>query len=128
MSNLWQALKSAVGGHSALPRARRRRVAAPRNPYRACAIIPGQAACEAVEQLREKRILLADVPLVPLPDCDRLKCDCRYRHFEDRRNQERRLWGTQELRMWGDAPGLHPQGATERRRRACGRRADDHAP
>lgn len=120
MNSIWRTLKSTLGAGSASARARRRRAAAstaPRSPYRACTIEPGQDACEAVMSLQEKRFLQVDVPLVPLPECGRLQCDCRYRRYEDRRDPD------QERRMWGSAATqLYPHTAKERRR-AFGRRA-----
>lgn len=125
MSSIWQTFKSALGAGSASARARQRlartsaRASVPSSPYRACTIEPGQGACTAVATLREKRFLQTDVPLLPLPECGRLQCDCRYRRHEDRRHRdpERRLPSA-------TATQLYPHTARERRR-AHGRRAGD---
>lgn len=125
MSSIWQTLKSALGAGSAPARGRQRRAGAAarasvsRSPYRACTIEPGQDACAAVATLQEKRFLQTDVPLLPLPECGRLQCDCRYRRHDDRRHRdhERRLPGA-------TATELYPHTARERRR-VRGRRADD---
>jgi hypothetical protein len=50
----------------------------------------GDKACEAVKRLRDRRFLYRDAPLLPLPGCDVKPCQCRYRHFGDRRHEDRR--------------------------------------
>lgn len=121
MSSIWQTLRSALGAGKPPSRARQRlaRASVSRSPYRACTIEPGRDACTAVATLREKRFLQTDVPLLPLPECGRLQCDCRYRRHEDRRHRdhERRLPGA-------TATQLYPHMEKERRR-AHGRRAGD---
>ncbi len=121
MTSIWQTFKSALGAGKPPSRARQRleRASVSRSPYRACTIEPGQGACTAVATLREKRFLQTDVPLLPLPECGRLQCDCRYRRHEDRRHRdhERRLPGA-------TATQLYPHMEQERRR-AHGRRAGD---
>ena len=48
--------------------------------------------CDAAKALGEKRFLSHEAPDLPLVDCDRDKCTCRYIHHSDRRsNEERRL-------------------------------------
>lgn len=98
MSSIWQTLKSALGAGSAPARARRRSAGTSsfrEFPYRACAIEPGEDACAAVTKLQAKRFLQVEVPRLPLPGCGRLQCDCRYRHYEDRRqlDEDRRSVG-----------------------------------
>ena len=51
---------------------------------------PGNA-CAAAKNLRETRFLSNDAPDLPLQDCsNRSTCNCRYKHFEDRRIDFRR--------------------------------------
>ena len=45
-------------------------------------------ACELVTGLGGKRFLSADAPLLPL--CASSSCQCFYRHYDDRRLEERR--------------------------------------
>jgi hypothetical protein len=43
-----------------------------------------------VQGLTEARWLYAQAPRVPVPGCDAPRCDCRYKHFPDRRMVDRR--------------------------------------
>jgi hypothetical protein len=47
-------------------------------------------ACEAVEKLEGKRFLSKEAPRLPLPGCGAEHCRCRYVHFKDRREDDRR--------------------------------------
>lgn len=61
-------------------------------------------ACDAVRQIETKpflsdrpllyletrRILVGEAPLLPLPYCTVTRCLCRYVHYEDRRERDRR--------------------------------------
>jgi hypothetical protein len=62
-----------------------------KNPYHCVAVKPGWFACGAVNQLGEARFLSDEAPHLPLPGCNLKHCECRYRHFQDRRAEERRL-------------------------------------
>ncbi len=94
MSSIWHTLKSALGAGGASGRVTRRRAKPYANEYqstsryRCCTIEPGPGACEAVTRLQEKRILQVDAPMLPLQECGRLQCDCRYRRHQDRREPE----------------------------------------
>lgn len=125
MSTIWQSLRSMLGAGS-VPSAAKRRRARPytiayesTSRYRACTIEPGPGACAAVTRLQDQRILQADAPMLPLPDCGRLQCDCRYRRHEDRRqpDADRRALGA-------ITPHTYLLGSKERRF-AFGRRVDD---
>lgn len=59
-------------------------------PYRCVAIRPGQEACPTVRNLAGRRFLAQAAPLLPLDDCTAAGCGCRYDHFADRREHERR--------------------------------------
>lgn len=63
------------------------------HPYRAAEIVTGNCACEAVESRAGTRMLLSEVPLLPLPDCTSPNCGCSYVRFNDRRDgdEDRRL-------------------------------------
>lgn len=68
-------------------------VLAPRkaaNPHHAVCVIPGERACAAAEELRGRRYLSREAPTLPLKKCKAATCTCRYGHFDDRRNGQRR--------------------------------------
>jgi hypothetical protein len=58
--------------------------------FHAVAIECGTDACPAANELRNMRLLSGEAPQLPLPDCDAPRCDCRYVHFDDRRDEDRR--------------------------------------
>ena len=47
-------------------------------------------ACSAAKSLDGKRFLSDAAPRVPLAECDVLDCQCRFEHYEDRRDREER--------------------------------------
>ena len=53
--------------------------------YRAVSIQHDQHACAAAREFAGKRFLVGKTPMLPLDDCDRSKCSCRYVHYDDRR-------------------------------------------
>lgn len=54
--------------------------------YRGAEVIADDGACDAARSLTNLRLLLADVPPLPLKTCDRpATCKCKYQHFDDRR-------------------------------------------
>jgi hypothetical protein len=88
--------------------------------YRGAEIIAAPDACDAALSLTSVRLLSANVPLLPLKTCDRpATCNCKYRHFDDRRRGLRR--------ESDDASVLVPVGhqGAERRKRP-GRRESDY--
>ena len=51
-----------------------------------------ETCCKAVLEYQGKRFLTAEAPLLPLDLCDRYAdCTCRYRKWDDRRQEERRV-------------------------------------
>ncbi len=62
------------------------------SPYRAVSIRPSVVgACEAVRDIEHQRFLSSEAPLLPLPDCsDPNGCRCKYKHWDDRRQEEDR--------------------------------------
>ena len=58
--------------------------------YAAVSIVPGQGACDAARAMGDGRLLESEVPALPLPACDVSECNCHYRHFRDRRQEDRR--------------------------------------
>ncbi len=68
-------------------------VAVPRKPlnlHHAVSILPGSRPCAAARKLRGKRFLSRQAPTLPLPECSRSDCECRYQHHGDRRDGGRR--------------------------------------
>jgi hypothetical protein len=125
MTTIWQTIKSILGAGSA-PSKSRRHSARPyadaygsTSRYRACTIEPGPGACAAVTRVQDQRILQIDAPMLPLPECGRLQCDCCYRRHEDRREPEpdRRLLGAMATQTYS-----HRE---RERRHAYGRRLGD---
>ena len=87
------------------------------NPYHAVSILPGQNACGAAHRFAGKRYLSRQAPPLPLPACDAFHCNCRFKHHKDRRVGPRRRSEIGMMQaMWNGSE----------RRRAGGRRADDH--
>lgn len=59
--------------------------------YCAVSIHCTSSACQAVKDKLGERLLSAEAPLLPLRQCDRPdQCDCRYKHYSDRRGETRR--------------------------------------
>lgn len=59
--------------------------------YHAVSIYCSSDACQAAKDELGKRYLSAEAPLLPLRQCDRPdQCDCRYKHYDDRRGRPRR--------------------------------------
>jgi hypothetical protein len=67
-----------------------------RLPYHAVSCRSGAGKCAAVEALRDQRFLVKDAPQLPLADCTSERCECKYLHHEDRRDNDddrRALYG-----------------------------------
>jgi hypothetical protein len=60
------------------------------NPYHAVAVKYPKDACAAVRQVEAKRFLTNEAPPLPLPNCTVKNCGCRFIHFNDRRDEDRR--------------------------------------
>jgi hypothetical protein len=87
----------------------------PRNRWHAVTLVAPSGACTAVAGLKGKRFLSADAPRLPLPQCDAARCDCKYRHYDDRRGGPRRA----------DEKGAPAGRVTQNRRAKGGRRTSD---
>jgi hypothetical protein len=59
-------------------------------PWHAVAIAAPASACAAAQACKGKRFLSRDAPQLPLAECDTTQCECKYRHFPDRRGPPRR--------------------------------------
>ncbi len=59
--------------------------------YHAVSIHCTDNSCQAAKDKLGERHLSAEAPLLPLAQCDRPdQCDCRYKHYDDRRGDCRR--------------------------------------
>jgi hypothetical protein len=87
----------------------------PRNRWHAVTLVAPNGACAAVAAYKGKRFLSADAPRLPLPQCDAARCNCKYRHYQDRRGGPRRA----------DEKGAPAGRSTQNRRAQRGRRASD---
>ena len=69
-------------------------------PYRGTAIVFDEGACDAAKALKDKRFLVSerDTPMLPLPACDAASCNCRYKHYDDRREDDHDRRHTAALR------------------------------
>jgi hypothetical protein len=85
------------------------------NPHHAVGIAPGPVCCKAAAGLKNRRFLSAEAPKIPLADCDSRVCQCRYVHFEDRRQ------GDDRRQLQVDARGH----SVQERRRSRGNRTND---
>jgi hypothetical protein len=89
------------------------------HPWHAVDVVPGRWACPAVTQLGGRRFLASDAPRLPLPECSSAwRCQCVYRHFDDRRTGARRA---------SERDGLVKTWFGAERRTGGGRRSDDRA-
>lgn len=59
--------------------------------YHAVTVVPGPRCCDEARQLKGKRFLSREAPQLPLKDCGRADCTCRYEHYPDRRGGLRRV-------------------------------------
>jgi hypothetical protein len=76
------------------------------SPYHCVELKAPYDACEQVLKLHGMRFLSAEAPVLPLTGCDQT-CMCKFKHHNDRRQDERR-----------DAfspSGIHFSGASNRR-------------
>ncbi len=85
------------------------------NPFHAVSVEPGLRACEAARKLEGRRFLSSSAPTLPVPECSRSKCQCRYVHHNDRRS-------ARDRRVNFANPHAHKMSD---RRGGCGRRMTD---
>lgn len=89
------ALRRLFGTADSKPAARQRSAQPRRDPppaiptgkrWHAVVVHPGRKPCEAVRKIEDLRFLASEAPRLPLPGCDAVACSCRYRHYDDRRD------------------------------------------
>lgn len=86
--------------------------------YHCVAIIPGNKPCESVKRLDGKRFLSTEAPILKLDECTADSCQCRYIHYNDRREDERR-------HPYGRYRSINPASIPQERRDKPGRRYTD---
>jgi hypothetical protein len=62
----------------------------PSTTFHAVSVAPGSRCCGAAREIEGKRFLSSKAPVLPLKDCTRPECACRYVHHQDRRFGPRR--------------------------------------
>ena len=63
----------------------------PSSKWHAISIVVQESSCATAAMCRNKRFLSAQVPMLPMRDCDRAaQCACKFKHFDDRRAGVRR--------------------------------------
>ncbi|QFU74585.1 hypothetical protein EY643_02355 [Halioglobus maricola] len=77
--------------------------------------------CPALKTYKGKRFLVKNAPPLPVPGCTSGHCECRYVHYEDRRDELDDRRGLNGLR----AELFSQSGKGDRREKHRGRRQDD---
>lgn len=86
--------------------------------YRAVSVVRGVKCCAAAKDVADRNFLLRDGPRLPLANCTMpASCSCKFKKAADRRDGDRRIFGTSETGRWFAGP--------EHRKRA-GRRSAKH--
>jgi len=100
-----------------------RSVADESNAYHCVEIDYSSDPCAAVKKMEGQRFLSDEAPMFPLPGCTSRSCQCRYVHYDDRRDRPDRR------DPWETALGAKPKKdtipETGERRTITGRRSDD---
>jgi hypothetical protein len=86
--------------------------------WHAVAIVAAADSCAASKACKDRRFLSGEAPRLPLPGCDAACCDCKYRHFVDRRRMPRRA---------DERGAAAPKHADSERRERRGRRTSDQS-
>lgn len=85
-------------------------------PYHSVAIKHPESACVAVKSVAGRKFLSREAPLVPLGNCEAATCRCRYVHFDDRRDDDRRSpYSTRQV-LLGGSGHVERRMAADRRR------------
>jgi hypothetical protein len=92
------------------------RAPAKRESFHAVSIRYGLESCEAAVRIAGQRFLAGQAPALPLPDCDRSQCKCRYVHHADRREPHDRR------NPWSRHAGFDPRRGVVERRSGANRR------
>jgi hypothetical protein len=69
--------------------------------FRAVEIAPSIICCAAATRAAKRRYLLHEAPHLPLEACTMpMNCSCKFRKNADRRDSDRRLFGSTETNRW----------------------------
>ncbi len=69
--------------------------------YRAVSVTPGMKCCSAAHEIVGQYFLLRDGPRLPLAKCTMpTSCSCKFKKAADRRDGDRRIFGTSETGRW----------------------------
>jgi hypothetical protein len=86
-----------------------------RHRWHSVTIVAPARACAAALANKGTRFLSSEAPRLPLKQCDAARCDCKYRHFPDRRGEPRRA----------EDAGAPSKSVKNERREKRGRRESD---
>ena len=86
------------------------------SPYHGVSIMPEKNCCSGARNLGERRYLAREAPRLPLPDCDAAMCHCRYSHFDDRREGDRRRSHALQRGLRSSTSNLENRSERDRRR------------
>lgn len=79
--------------------------------YRAVSVAPGIKCCSAANDIVGKLFLLRDGPRLPLANCTMpTNCSCKFKKAADRRDGDRRIFGTSETGRWFAGPENRKRG------------------
>jgi len=111
------ATETAAGGRAATVKVRTAsQSTAVGGDYRAVSLSPARGCVAAATGATRRRYLLRDAPRLPLTGCSLSgQCTCKFRKHADRRDDERRMFGTATVGTW--------YAGTERRSARCRRRS-----
>ncbi|GIU07958.1 hypothetical protein [Shewanella glacialipiscicola] len=89
--------------------------------FHSVSIVNDGHCCEQITAISGKRFLSKDAPEIPMEDCTVTNCQCRYQHYDDRRQlgNDRRIGFGVTRDLFGAF------GEQNRRDRPMGRRATD---
>jgi hypothetical protein len=69
--------------------------------FRAVEIAPSVMCCSAAKQVKGRFYLLRQAPRLPLMGCTMpTNCSCKFRKTADRRDSDRRMFGSTETNRW----------------------------
>ena len=94
----------------------------PDTSYHAVSIQFEKWACRAAKEYEGRRLLAAEAPKLPLPDCDAAECRCHFVHYEDRRS------GRDRRSPFGSGGVAAASGRFEQERREGSARREDPDP
>ena len=85
-------------------------------PYHGVSIRPTKDSCGSARNLQDQRFLAREAPRLPLPNCDAAVCQCRYSHFEDRREGDRRSLHALQRGLSSGPGNMEHRSGSDRRR------------